>query len=238
MAQVFRRMGRFRRRELAKRDAEEWKRWAAPVDVLLNAISLAESQLTSWLGKAPDVLVTIHRGFRTTKQTSLEVLEQLRDLVPSDLQRITIELSDQVSPERVRIVLKNDPPVAELMVEGTDSSGVESLRDRLVGILDFGARRPPWFRRRQFLLGAGLLAVALGVSQVLGWLTLSLPNAMPLYLGVGLVGLGLFVLFPDFELLTTGGHSRFRRWRRAFAGGVSFAVALLALYGGWEKYVR
>lgn len=216
-------------------DPRRWNRWSAPVDVLLRAVSLASSELSSWLGVSPDVQLTTERpGLRRqqgslTKHTTLDPLEQTREVGFRALKRLTILLSDTTGTERVEIVLKRAPPVVCLSVAGADAASREELARRLTDILDGGAQRPRWWRRRHFLwclplvTGIGLCGYFAdpGLLAATTWVAIA-----------GLLALVLiicFFLLPDLEI-SEAGDTAFKRWGGRAVALIGVLVGAIAIY--------
>src|SRR5207249_2792393 len=100
--------------------------------------------------------------------------------------------------------------------------------DRLVRVLEGGARRPAWYRRDYAqaaifpvaLLAGGAVAAVLFLMHGLA--------ALLLALGIGVVGLGpvvLWYLTPDLEIISENGRTRASRFR----GWVGAAVTAVVL---------
>lgn len=224
-----RRISRFRGAPVEAIAPETCTRWCGTIEPFLSAVSLAASQLNGWLGKNPLMRVTVEQGRRATTYTSIDVVDQFRNVVPRGLSRLRVELFDDVADDHVDLTLQRTPPAASVSVRARDRAKGQLLSARLHTMLALQGERPRWFRRRHLLLALPAAALVTWVLRVVG------PGLKPgTWIAIGglvlLAVVALYALLPDLEIIPSGDKRRLKRWGRTLGAAAGSAAALIAVY--------
>lgn len=200
------------------------------MDHILEAVSLAESQLGKWWGTAPHLVVTTVKKDRVETKTSLEDLERLDGAALGSFEEISIRLYREGVPESVRVTLRKRTPAVRIEVAGADETGVGGLLGRLSELMGVSACRPLGYRRVYALVAAVVLLGVLAILHSSDLVGLPVWAWTSSYGGISILGLGTFLLTPEFQVVPKGEKTRFGRFWGLLVGALALYGTLLGIY--------